>query len=128
MCQACHSCTTTCGCRIGVAPTAVDWSGAALGNPRFNHAWGEAGIRAAGGPAGIVLGPGEGDHDGWAAYMAGLATSFLVGDAAHAQELPRLHATQAREAIACIAWACDAIEIERPKIAPVFASLGPWEP
>lgn len=115
-------------CRAERGAVLVDWAGAALGNARLNHAWGEAGIRASGGPAGIVLGAGEGDHDGWAAYMAGLATSFLVGDEQHAEAMPRLHATQAREAIACITWACDALEIERPPIAPVFASLGPWEP
>lgn len=115
-------------CRAGRGAVLVDWAGAALGNPRFNHAWGEAGIRAAGGPAGQVLGPDDPDHAGWAAYMAGLAASFVLGDLEHVDALPRLHATQAREAMATLTWAAEALELEPPTFAPALSALGTWMP
>jgi hypothetical protein len=51
-------------CRADRGAVIVDWSGAASGNARFNHAWAEAGIRAAGGPRGRLLTAGDQDHAG----------------------------------------------------------------
>jgi hypothetical protein len=115
-------------CRAERGAVLVDWAGAALGNARLNHAWGEAGIRAAGGPHGRLVAPDDADHDGWAAYMAGLATSYVLCYVEHAEAMPRLHATQAREAMACLEWACEALAIEPPDFAPSLLAHGPWQP
>ena len=115
-------------CRADRGAVIVDWTGAARGNGDANLAWGEAGVRAAGGPAGIVLARDDPGHDAWAARMAGLAALFLALDVERAPELPRLHATQAREAMAAVGWACDALEIESPTFAPALLAHGAWEP
>ena len=60
--------------------------------------------------------------------MSGYAASFLASCVQYAADMPRLHATQAREAIACIAWVCEALELESPTIAPALLAHGPWQP
>jgi hypothetical protein len=60
--------------------------------------------------------------------MAGLATSFLHWGHEHAAGMPRLLATQSREAMACVLWACEALDVEPPTFAPSLLALGPWQP
>ncbi|MCB0877823.1 MAG: hypothetical protein KDC46_02430 [Thermoleophilia bacterium] len=116
-------------CSRGEHAVLVDWTGASIGNPRLNHAWGECGVRAAGGPAGRVLAPTEPDHDAWAAWMSGLACSFVAFDDFDRAEHHNLHLTQLREACASIRWACEAHALPAPaSLAAVEARAGAWRP
>ncbi len=116
-------CSTPDGARL------VDWTGAAIGNPRLNHAWGECGVRAAGGPSSLVLGADDPDHDGWAAWMCGLACSFVAFDDFDRAEHRRLHLTQLREAAAALEWVCEALDIELPgTLRETAVAAGPWQP
>lgn len=110
-------------CRADRGAVLVDWAGAARGNPLFSRAFGEAGVRAAGGPEGVVMPAG---HPGWAALMAGSAAADLSDDGYRHE--PRLLETQRREAAATIRWACDELSIPVPAFAPGFAPYGPWRP
>jgi hypothetical protein len=115
-------------CTVGDRAVLVDWTGASLGNHRINHAWGECGVRAAGGPGGLVLGADDPDHAMWAAWMSGLACSFLASDEWDRIAMPRLHETELREAIAAIGWACDALGLPRPVVDAAAIDVGPWRP
>ena len=55
-------------CRAARGAVIVDWARPWRGNGDLCVAWGEAGVRAAGGPGGVVLPPGCAS---WAAYVAG---------------------------------------------------------
>lgn len=109
-------------CRTGRGAVFVDWSGSHRGNPLVTRAWAEGGVRAAAGPAGIVLPPGRPE---WAAWLAGQAAFFLT---LVPHTMPRLVETQRREALATLRWACDEIGLPHPDPGPVFAALGPWRP
>jgi len=109
-------------CRAERGAVIVDWTGAAAGNPMLMRAWGEAGVRAAGGPPGRVL-RGE---PGWAAFVAGLTVWFLAEDGPDTD--PRLVETERREAWATLRWACDELDLPYPRPSEAFTSLGPWRP
>lgn len=100
----------------------VDWAGAVAASPTLMRAWGEAGVRAAGGPAGRVL------RDGpeWAALMSGLAAGFVAIDPP--ETMPRLMETLRREAWATLRWACDELDLPYPEPGPQISELGPWRP
>lgn len=99
----------------------VDWSSAARGNPLLSLTWGEAAVRAAGGPPGLVL-RGE---PGWAAWMAGRAMGYLLEDWPRSA---RLEETQRREAIACVRWACEELDLHAPAIAAGVEPARTWRP
>ncbi|MCZ4496323.1 MAG: phosphotransferase, partial [Thermoleophilia bacterium] len=106
----------------------VDWTGAARGNPLVNAAWGECGVRACGGPGGIVFPAGHREHGPWSAWMSGLAVGFLLHRYAERARTPRLHETQLREAIAGLAWASETLGIDAPTPAADVLPAGPWRP
>jgi len=107
-------------CRTERGVVLVDWAGCGAGNPLAMRAWGEAAVRAAGGPQGIVLDA----HPEWAAWMAGNAAFYLsrVGP----DTAPRLAETERREAVATLRWACEELGLPVPEHA--FGDLGPWRP
>jgi hypothetical protein len=106
-------------CRVpGRGVVLVDWAGARAANPAVMLAEGEAAVRAADGPPGLVL-SGE---PGWAAWMAGQAALFLSEDQ---PDMPRLVETLRREAVATLAWACDELGLPHPEWG---FSPGPWRP
>lgn len=109
-------------CRADRGAVIVDWYGACLANPMLMRAWGEAGIRAAGGPHGRVCR----DRPEWAVLMAGLAVWFLSEDPPDTD--PRLIETERRESWATIRWACDELGLPYPEPGPEITSLGPWRP
>lgn len=109
-------------CRADRGAVIVDWAGAVAANPMLMRAWGEAGIRAAGGPPGRVL-SGE---PGWAAFVAGLTVWFLEQDPPDTD--PRLVETERRETWATLRWACDELDLPYPEPSEAFTSLGPWRP
>jgi hypothetical protein len=78
-------------CRADRGAVLVDWAHPSRGNPMFNLAWGELGVRSAGGPANVVLAAG---HPAWAAYMAGQASWFLIDH--ETPPVPRLAETERR--------------------------------
>jgi len=102
--------------------------GAARGNARINHAWGECAVRAAGGPGGLVLRADESDHASWAAWMSGLALRLIVQSAPRHARFPRLLETERREAIAGLRWASAALHLLAPSVAPGVEPAGPWRP
>jgi hypothetical protein len=110
-------------CRAGRGAVLVDWEHPCRGNPVFNLAWGELGVRCAGGPAGSVLAAGQ---PGWAAYMAGLVAWFLLDH--DEPPSPRLTETERREAYVGMCWAADEPGLARPVPAPGFLPAGPWRP
>lgn len=111
-------------CRADRGVVMVDWANSARGSADVMRAWGEAAVRAAGGPCGIIMPAG---HPGWPAWMAGLAALFLVGER-DGEADARLLETMRREAIATVAWACDEAQIERPVPAPGFDPGAAWRP
>ena len=108
-------------CRADRGAVLVDWSACGRANIMVSRAWGEAGIRAAGGPPGHVL-AGE---PAWAAWMAGHAAEFLAGTRGVPQ---RLVETQRREAMASLAWACEELQLPVPEPSPGFHPGWPWRP
>lgn len=110
-------------CRAPRGAVIVDWAGARLGNPEVMRALAEGGVRAAGGAAGVVV---DRSEYGWAAWAAGQTAGWLADDGTDIA--PRLLETQRREALACLRWACAALDLEPPTLGPVFARLGPWRP
>lgn len=109
----------------------VDWTGLCRGNPMVNLAWGECGVRACGGPTGIVLNPAHPQHAPWAAWMAGQAADFIAHDFTVNDvrtTRPELWATQARECRAGLVWACTALDLPLPTPAPGALPDGPWQP
>ncbi|MCW2925207.1 MAG: hypothetical protein JWM98_2611 [Thermoleophilia bacterium] len=106
----------------------VDWTGAALGDPMVNLAWGECGVRACGGPPGLVVERAHPRHDEWCAWMTGLAVRFALDDWAHRHVAPRLHETQLREALAALAWACETFSLPDPGTDSAMVPPGPWRP
>jgi hypothetical protein len=110
-------------CRADRGAVLVDWAHPCRGNPEFNLAWGELGVRSAGGPAHVVLAPGQ---PGWSAYMAGLIAWFLLDH--DEPPSPRLAETERREAYAGMCWAADELGLARPAPAPGFLPAGPWRP
>lgn len=108
-------------CRADRGAVLVDWAGTRVGNPLLMRAWGEAGVRAAGGPSGLVLA----GHPEWAAWVAGQAALFL-GESP--DDHPRLKETERRELAACLRWACDEVGLPHPEPGPAFRDLGPWRP
>ncbi|HVL89875.1 MAG TPA: hypothetical protein VM841_06535 [Actinomycetota bacterium] len=111
-------------CRADRGVVMVDWAGAARGSLDVARAWGEAAVRAAGGPSNVIVPKG---NAGWAAFMAGLAAQFAAED--HGEPAsPRLVETIRREAAATLAWACEELEIEPVTHAPGFDPGGPWRP
>jgi hypothetical protein len=110
-------------CRVdGRGAVLVDWAGSAHGDPLVMRAWGEAGVRAAGGPPGVVLS----GRPEWAAWAAGLTAAFLAEEQPDAH--PRLLETERREAVATLRWACDELGLPYPEPGPACAALGPWRP
>ena len=110
-------------CRVpGRGVVVVDWAGAVAANPDVMRAEGEAAVRAAGGPPGIVL---DGEP-GWAAWTAAQAAMHLAED--QPPGMPRLLETLRREALATLRWACDELDLPYPPVSDTFASLGPWRP
>jgi hypothetical protein len=107
-------------CRAERGVVLVDWAGSAAANPLVMRAWGEAAVRAADGPAGLVLA----GHPEWAAWVAGQAAYFLTRD----HGIERLVETQRREALATLRWAAGECGVPPPDPGPVFATLGPWRP
>jgi hypothetical protein len=108
-------------CRAARGAVLVDWAGAAAADPLLMRAWAEAGVRAAGGPPGLVL-RGE---PGWAAWAAGIAGSFLSENAG---TYVRLLETERREALATLRWACAELGLPEPAVSPPFAALPTWRP
>lgn len=109
-------------CRADRGAVIVDWYNAGPANPMLMRAWGEAGIRAAGGPPGRVCR----DAPEWATLMAGLAAWFLSEDGPDTD--PRLIETERREAWATLRWACDELDLPHPTPSEAFTRLGPWRP
>lgn len=103
----------------------VDWSGATRGNPLINRAWGECGVRAAGGPPGVVFPQGAAEQV-WATWMCGRALRFAVESAADPR--PRLVETILREARAALEWMCEALELPLPSIAERARVPRAWRP
>ena len=110
-------------CRADRGAVLVDWAGAALGDVALCRAWGEASIRSAGGPGGIVMLAG---NPSYAAWMAGQAAFFLVDDGPTAP--PRLLETMRREGFATLCWACDELDLPHPSPMAGFHPPGPWRP
>ena len=110
-------------CRADRGAVIVDWARPWRGNGAFCVAWGEAGVRAAGGPAGVVLPPGSAS---WAAFVAGQIVWFLLDHDGPVQ--PRLGESERREAFAALCWAADELDLPRPEPAPGFLPHGPWRP
>ena len=110
-------------CRADRGAVIVDWAHPWRGNGDLCVAWGEAGVRAAGGPAGVVLPPGSAS---WAAYVAGQIVWFLLDHDGPVH--PRLAETERREAFASLCWAADELDLARPQPAPGFLPNGPWRP
>lgn len=110
-------------CRTERGAVLVDWAGSAHGDPMVMRAWGEAGVRAAAGPPGVVLAPG---HAAWAAWAAGQTAWFLSREGPDVH--PRLLETERREALAALRWACDELRLPYPKPGPALVGLGPWRP
>ncbi len=111
-------------CRVpGRGAIVVDWAGAASGEPLVMRALAEAGVRAAAGPRGIVLAPG---NAAWAAWVAG-QTAFYLTEVEYVRT-ERLEETERREALACLRWACDELGLPYPALRPPFTDLGPWRP
>jgi hypothetical protein len=110
-------------CRTPRGAVLVDWAWSFVGDPMFTRAWAEAGVRAAGGPAGIVLPPGQ---PGWAALVAVL----FVGEVAGTPDEPlsRLQESERREAHAALRWACEELDLPAPITRPDFLPAGPWRP
>lgn len=114
-------------CRVdGRGVVIVDWSCACQANARINQAWGECAVRAAGGPAGMVLPAGEADEPAWSAWMCGRALDFAVSVQDEPRE--RLVETVRREAAAAIVWMCRACDVPMPRIAPHARVLPAWRP
>lgn len=109
-------------CRADRGAVLVDWAGANAGSASMMRAFGEAAVRAAGGPAGLVL---DGDP-AWAAWMAGIAASYLAEQ--HPDSAPRLLETERREALACLRWACAELGLPVATSSSPFTALGPWRP
>lgn len=110
-------------CRVpGRGVVIVDWAGAFAANADIMRAEGEAAVRAAGGPPGIVL-PGAPE---WAAWMSGQTARFLTDQ--KPDWPPRLVETERREAWATLRWACDELRLPYPGPSEAFTSLGPWRP
>jgi hypothetical protein len=110
-------------CRNDRGAVIVDWAFPWRGNGSFCLAWGEAGVRAAGGPSGVVLPPGG---SSWAAFVAGQIVWFLLD---HDRPVhPRLGESERREAFAALCWATDELALPRPQPAPAFLPRGPWRP
>jgi hypothetical protein len=86
------------------------------------RAWAEAGVRAAGGPGGLVLS----GRPEWAAWMAGQTSYFLTED--DYERTAGLEETERREALAVLRWACDELDLPYPAPDERFTSLGPWRP
>ena len=110
-------------CRAARGAVIVDWARPWRGNSDLCVAWGEAGVRAAGGPGGVVLPPGCAS---WAAYVAGQIVWFLIDHDGPVH--PRLAESERREAFASLCWAADELELARPQSAPGFLPRGPWRP
>lgn len=110
-------------CRVpGRGVVIVDWAGAYAANTDIMRAEGEAGVRAAGGPPGIVL---SGAPE-WAAWIAGQAATFVANQQ---PDWPaRLIETERREALSTLRWACDDLGLPYPASSETFTSLGPWRP
>ncbi len=110
-------------CRAARGAVLVDWAWSFLGDPMFHRAWAEAGVRAAAGPHGAVVPPGEA---GWAAAIAVL----WAGEVAAAEEGPltRLQETERREAHAALRWACEELDVPAPATRADFLPPGPWRP
>jgi hypothetical protein len=107
-------------CRTERGVVLVDWAGCGAGNPLAMRAWGEAAVRAAGGPPGVVL---DGRPE-WAAWMAGNAAFYL--SKADPDTPPRLVETERREAVATLRWACEETGLPVPE--HTFGDLGSWRP
>ena len=110
-------------CRNERGVVLVDWAGCGAGNTTAMRAFGEAAVRAAAGPHGVVL-AGE---PAWAAWMAGQVAHFLTDAGSHTVNA-RLVETERRESLATLHWACDEVGLPYPPVAPEFADLGPWRP
>ncbi|HVF06525.1 MAG TPA: hypothetical protein VNA20_16920 [Frankiaceae bacterium] len=108
-------------CRAGRGLVIVDWAGARRADPLTMYAGGEAAVRAAGGPHGLVL---QGRPE-WAAWAAGLAAYHLTR-ADPAEE--RLTETLRREALATLRWACDELGLPPADSGARLTALGPWRP
>lgn len=112
-------------CRAERGVVMVDWANSSRGSADVMRAWGEAAVRAAGGPCGIIMPRGNAS---WAAWMAGLTTLFLKPDVHGGATDQRLLETMRREAIAVFAWVCDELQIERPVPAPGIDPGPAWRP
>jgi hypothetical protein len=110
-------------CRAERGAVIVDWAHPWRGNADVCMAWGEAGVRAAGGPHGVVLPPGSA---AWAAFVSGQIVWFLIDhdEPTH----PRLAESERREAFAALCWAADELGVARPRPEPGFLPAGPWRP
>jgi hypothetical protein len=110
-------------CRADRGAVIVDWAHPWRGNGHFSLAWGEAGVRAAGGPGGVVVAPG---CAAWAAFIAGQ----IVWDHVDHRGLvhPRLAESERREAYAALCWAADELDLPRPRPAPGYLPRGGWRP
>lgn len=117
-------------CRASRGAVLVDWTGARLGNPAINRAWGECGVRAAGGPAGRICRTGREDTAAWSAWMAGQAAAFHVGTLAREGPAlrPRLVETERRELLAALAWTCDELGLAHPQPDPSVVPPPHWRP
>ncbi len=111
-------------CRAPRGVVLVDWDASARGNVALCRAWGEAAVRTAGGPGGVVLAAGNG---AWAAWMAAQAVSDMV-NCWNRPLPPRLLETQRREAFASLCWACDELGLPPPEPVGGFLPPGPWRP
>jgi hypothetical protein len=110
-------------CRADRGAIIVDWAHPWRGNGHFSLAWGEVGVRAAGGPGGVVVSPGCAS---WAAYVAGQIVWELVDHRGLVH--PRLAESERREAYASLCWAADELDLPRPRPAPGFLPRGGWRP
>jgi thiamine kinase-like enzyme len=110
-------------CRADRGAVLVDWAAAGVGNAELSRAWAEAGVRAAGGPNGVVM---PSPQPGWASWTAGLFAHYL--SVQHRWEKPaRLVETQQREAHAALVWATTELDIPMPEVRSDFGP-GPWRP
>jgi hypothetical protein len=103
----------------------VDWSGACRANSLLNRAWGECGIRAAGGPKSIVF-PKNDDEPAWAMWMCGRTLSFAAEW--HTDPRPRLVETLMREAAAALDWMSEACDLPRPLSSDAAIVHAAWRP
>jgi hypothetical protein len=110
-------------CRVDRGAVIVDWAHPWRGNAHFSLAWGEAGVRAAGGPGGVVVPPGCAS---WAVFIAGQIAWELVDHRALVH--PRLAESERREAYASLCWAADELGLPRPRPVPGFLPRGDWRP